>query len=100
MYNLTCAKDPSIPVTDESIFASSSVPVWGFNHWERIGRQSSKLLPPPPPPTRWARGTLEVVFEAVDPVTHEFSLESADVHRVGGRLLRPPGSGRVQGGVR
>ena len=44
---------------------------------------------------RWAKGLLEVVFEAIDPVTHEFSLSSTDVHRVGGPLLRPPGPGEV-----
>ena len=41
----------------------------------------------------WREGTLEVVFEAMDPNTHKFSLAAPDVRRVGGPLMRPPAPG-------
>ncbi|KAJ9506637.1 hypothetical protein QJQ45_018294 [Haematococcus lacustris] len=38
----------------------------------------------------WDTQILEVVFEALDPETHEFSLAAPGCRRVGGKLMRPP----------
>ena len=35
-----------------------------------------------------------MVFEAIDPISHEFSLEAPDALRVGGVLQRPPRAGQ------
>ena len=50
--------------------------------------------PPLPNTLSWGSGRLEVVFEAIDPLSHEFSLEAPDALRVGGVLQRPPRAGQ------
>uniref|UniRef100_A0A7S3QUF1 beta-fructofuranosidase n=1 Tax=Dunaliella tertiolecta TaxID=3047 RepID=A0A7S3QUF1_DUNTE len=42
----------------------------------------------------WDTGVLEVVFEALDPETHEYSLAAPGCRRVGSKLQRPPALGQ------